>query len=170
MILTAAPDRLTVRLTRDLWHLQPVHADLARSISAIARSFGATANRKAVQEVQVAIAAVPTEIDLAFWRAALGYAQSADDAAMDPLGHGSTVWMQDLDPSKPLRHAMHIDVSIASEFAGERIAAALAAGGRVVDDSEAPRWWTLSDRAGNRVCVATWPDGGGHAAPSDDEA
>lgn len=115
----------------------------------------------------MAIAAVPTEIDLGFWQAVLGYSQSAADAAVDPLGHGSTVWMQDLDPSKPLRHAMHIDVSLASELAEERIAAALAAGGRIVDDSEAPRWWTLSDPAGNRVCVASWPDGGGRDEASD---
>lgn len=33
---------------------------------------------------------------------------------------------------------------------------------RVVDDSEAPRSWILSDRAGNRVCICAWPDG---AAP-----
>lgn len=161
IVLTAATGRLTVRLTRDLWHLEPAHVELARSVSVVARVSGATANRRAVQEVQVAIAALPPEIDLPFWRAVLGYFQSADDAAADPLGHGSTVWMQDLDPSKPLRHAMHIDVSVGAEFAQERINAALAAGGRIVDDSEAPRWWTLRDPAGNRVCLATWPDGGG---------
>lgn len=161
VVMTCATDRLTVRLTRDSWHVEPHHIDLARSVSAVARSAGATPNRRAVQEIQVAIAALPAEIDLDFWRAVLGYTQSADDAAADPLRHGSTVWMQDLDPSKSLRHAMHIDVSIGAEFAEERIAAALAAGGRIVDDSQAPRWWTLSDPAGNRVCLATWPDGGG---------
>lgn len=35
----------------------------------------------------------------------------------------------------------------------------VAAGGRIVDDIEAPRWWTLADRAGNSVCVAAGPDG-----------
>jgi 4a-hydroxytetrahydrobiopterin dehydratase len=43
--------------------------------------------------------------------------------------------------------------------AEQRLAASLAAGGQIVDDSEAPRSWTLSDRAGNRVCIAAWPDG-----------
>jgi 4a-hydroxytetrahydrobiopterin dehydratase len=37
----------------------------------------------------------------------------AEDNAFDPLGHGSTVWMQELSPAKPLRHAMHVDVSVA---------------------------------------------------------
>ena len=61
-----------------------------------------------------------------------------DDNGVDPLGHGSTVWMQELDAAKPLRHAMHIDVSVAREHAEARLAAALAAGGRIVDDSSAP--------------------------------
>lgn len=67
--------------------------------------------------------------------------------------------MQELDPAKPLRHAMHVDVSVAREHVAARLAAALAAGGRIVDDTHAPKWWTLSDRAGNRVCVCGWPDG-----------
>ena len=87
----------------------------------------------------------------------LGYAGVADDNAVDPLGHGSTVWMQDLDPAKPLRHAMHVDVSVAREQVEERLATALAAGGRIVDAS--PEHWTLADRAGNRVCICAWPDG-----------
>ena len=83
----------------------------------------------------------------------------ADDNAIDPLGHGPKVWMQALDPAKPLRHAMHVDVSVAREQAEHRLAAALAAGGRIVDESNAPAVWILADRAGNRVCIASWPDG-----------
>jgi 4a-hydroxytetrahydrobiopterin dehydratase len=109
--------------------------------------------------VQLAISAQPEAIDVGFWRAVLGYVELAEDNAIDPLGHGSTVWMQELDPAKPLRHAMHVDVSVAREQAEHRLAAALAAGGRVVDESSAPAVWILADRAGNRVCIAAWPDG-----------
>lgn len=158
-LLTVATDRLTVRLSRDLWGLEQRHVELARAVSAVARERGAVADRRAVQEVQLAIAAMPDAVDVGFWRAVLGYAPMADDNAVDPLGHGSTVWMQELDPGKPLRHAMHIDVSVAREHVEERLAAALAAGGRIVDDSGAPGAWILSDRAGNRVCIAAWPDG-----------
>ncbi|HET7902442.1 MAG TPA: VOC family protein [Candidatus Nanopelagicales bacterium] len=49
--------------------------------------------------------------------------------------------------------------------AASRLAAAIAAGGRIVDDAAAPEWWVLSDRAGNRVCIASWPDGA--RAPDD---
>lgn len=157
--LTVTSDHLTVRLTRDMWQLEARHAELARAISAVARASGADADRSAVQEVQLAIAAKADAIDLGFWRAVLGYAPRADDNAVDPLGLGSTVWMQELDAGKPLRHAMHVDVSVAREHAEARLANALAAGGRLVDDSDAPGSWILADRSGNKVCIAAWPDG-----------
>ena len=164
-LLTIADARLTVRLTRDLWWLEPRHIELARSVSAVAKAHGAIADRAAVQEVQLAIAAPPDSIDLGFWRAVLGYAPMSDDNGVDPLGHGTTVWMQELDPAKPLRHAMHIDVSVAREQVQARIAAALAAGGRIVDESNV----TLADRAGNRVCVTAWPDGASEPSPGEPE-
>lgn len=158
-IMTVARDRLTVKLTREIWGTEGRHVEVARAISRIARDRGATPDRGAVQEVQLAVAAKPDEIDLGFWRAVLGYAPMHEDNAIDPLGQGSTVWMQDLNPEKALRHAMHVDVSVARDVAEQRLAAALAAGGRIVDDSEAPATWILQDRAGNKVCIAAWPDG-----------
>ena len=158
-LLTVADASLTVRLSRDLWQLEPRHVELARAVSAVARTYGAAADRAAVQEVQLAIAAKRDAIDLGFWRAVLGYLPMADDNAVDPLGHGSTVWMQDLDEARPLRHAMHVDVTVARENIEPRLEAALAAGGSIVDDSNAPASWILTDRAGNRVCICAWPDG-----------
>jgi 4a-hydroxytetrahydrobiopterin dehydratase len=159
VLLTIADDCLAVRLSRGVFRLDDGHIDLARAVSATALAHGAAADRSAVQGVQVAIAAKPDAVDVGFWRAVLGYVPLADDNAIDPLGHGSTVWMQELEPDRPLRHAMHIDVSVAHELAEERLAAALAAGGRIVDDSQAPETWILADNAGNRVCIAAWPDG-----------
>jgi 4a-hydroxytetrahydrobiopterin dehydratase len=162
-----AADRLTVKLTREMWGTEARHVDQARAISAVARDHGATPDRSAVQEVQLAVAAQPDAIDLPFWRAVLGYASMHDDNCIDPLGQGSTVWMQDLDPAKPLRHAMHVDVSVAHDHAEARMRAAVAAGGRVVDDSSAPGAWILADRAGNKVCIAAWPDGAAGSGPDE---
>jgi 4a-hydroxytetrahydrobiopterin dehydratase len=158
-LLTLADSCVTIRLSRDIWNLEQRHAQLARVVSAVAREHGAVPDRTAVQEVQVAVAAKRDAIDIGFWRAVLGYTPMADDNAVDPLGHGSTVWMQELDQAKPLRHAMHIDVSVAREQVKARLEAAVAAGGRIVDESHAPSHWTLADRAGNRVCICAWPDG-----------
>jgi 4a-hydroxytetrahydrobiopterin dehydratase len=169
VLMTLADGQLTVRLTRGVFRLEERHVGLARAVSAVAREHGARdrgppPDRTRAQEVQLAIAAQPDAIDVGFWRAVLGYAELADDNAVDPLGHGSTVWMQGLDPAKSLRHAMHVDVSVAREQAEQRLAAALAAGGRIVDDSEAPSAWILADRSGNRVCIAAWPDGASRPA------
>ena len=152
-----------MRLTRGIGRLEPRHLDLARAVSELASARGAVADRASVQEVQLAIAAKPGAVDVGFWRAVLGYTPLAEDAGVDPLGHGSTVWIQELDESKPLRHAMHVDVSVAREHVEGRLAAALAAGGRVVWESE--EHWTLADRAGNRVDITAWPDGATKAPP-----
>ncbi|MEY4558387.1 MAG: hypothetical protein RL024_545 [Actinomycetota bacterium] len=150
---------LTIRLTREVSNTEVEHIAIAREISKIAKSQGAIGNPRLVQEVQFAIAAKPDAIDLGFWRAVLGYQPMLDDAGIDPLGVSSSVWMQDLDSNKPLRHAMHLDVSVAKEHAQSRVDAAVAAGGVIVDSSEAPSWWVLADRSGNKVCVVAWPDG-----------
>jgi 4a-hydroxytetrahydrobiopterin dehydratase len=86
-LLTLADARVTVRLTRDTWSLEPRHVQLARAVSAAARQHGAVPDRAAVQEVQLAIAATRDAIDIGFWRAVLGYTPMADDNAVDPLGH-----------------------------------------------------------------------------------
>jgi 4a-hydroxytetrahydrobiopterin dehydratase len=165
VLISIADGQVTVRLTRGIWRLEPRHVELARAISTVAQEHGAAADRARAQEVQLAIAAQPEAVDVDFWRAVLGYAELADDNAVDPLGHGSTVWMQEIDETKALRHAMHVDVSVAREHAEARLRAALAAGGRIVDDSNAPAHWVLADRAGNRVCICAWPDGAMGSSP-----
>ena len=157
--LSVVSDRLTVRLTREVWKIEESHITVARAISAVAQAHSAAADRSAVHEIQVAISAKPDAIDLPFWRAVLGYAPMLGDNAIDPLGNSSTVWMQELDAAKPLRHAMHIDVSVPRDQAEGRLAAAVAAGGIIVDASHAPSYWILADRSGNKVCIAAWPDG-----------
>lgn len=159
VLLTITDDHLSVRLTRGVFRLETQHIDLARAVSAVARTHGAAPDRAAAQEVQVAVAAQPEDVDAGFWRAALGYTPLAEDNGADALGHGSTVWMQELEVGRPLRHAMHLDVSVAREHVEARVAAALAAGGRVVMVTTEPAAWVLADRAGNRICVTAWPDG-----------
>jgi 4a-hydroxytetrahydrobiopterin dehydratase len=157
--INVVSERVTVRLTREVWNIESAHIDLARSISKIADSLGVVADPSQVQEVQVAISAKPDSIDLNFWRAVLGYDAMLGDNAIDPLGNSSTVWMQELNEAKPLKHAMHIDVSVARGHVEARLAAAVKAGGIIVDESQAPASWILSDRSGNKVCIVAWPDG-----------
>jgi len=56
-------------------------------------------------------------------------------------------------------------VSVVREHVETRVAAALAARGRIIDNSNAPAHGILADRAGNRVCLCAWPDGATGSAP-----
>jgi len=101
--ITLSDDGVSVRLTRDLWQLEDEHLKLAQTVSSVARVHGAAVDPSAVQEIQVAVSAKADSSDVAFWKAVLGYVPMADDNAVDPLGHGSTVWMQDLPQATRLR-------------------------------------------------------------------
>ena len=62
------------------------------------------------------------------------------------------------DIEKPGRGRTHIDVSVPADLAEARVAAAVAAGGRLVDDSRAPMWWTLASPDNHGIDIAAWTD------------
>jgi 4a-hydroxytetrahydrobiopterin dehydratase len=129
---------------------------LARQISAAAQALGIVADPTAVQLVNVTIDALVVADVLPFWRALLGYHQIGDDYLFDPSGRGPGFDFQRMDVPRPQRNRMHIDIAVAHDQAEARIADALAAGGHLVSDAHAPRWWILADPEGNEACVATW--------------
>ena len=71
-------------------------------------------------------------------------------------------WRWEEVPAAPRaeRGRFHIDVTVPHDAAEERIAAALAAGGRLVTDRYARSWWVLADAEGNEACICTWQDRG----------
>ena len=129
---------------------------LARRISAAAEGLGITADPTAVQVVNVTLDAVVGADVLPFWRVVLGYGQIGDDYLFDPLRRGPGFGLQVMDVARPGRNRIHVDVAVPHDQAEGRVAAALAAGGRLVSDAHAPKWWVLADAEGNEVCVATW--------------
>ncbi len=147
---------VTVRLfAHDMLGLSDLDVQLARQISAAARTLEVEADPAAVQSVQLTIdALVPADIR-PFWRAVLGYREVGDEDLLDPRGRGPSIWFQAMDAPRPERNRVHVDVFVPNDVAEARVAAALAAGGRLVDDSHAPHWWTLADAEGNEVDVAT---------------
>lgn len=129
---------------------------LARRISAAAEELGIAADPSAVQVVNVTIDALVGAEVLPFWRAVLGYGQLGDDYLYDPLRRGPGVGLQEMEVARTERNRIHIDVAVPHDQAETRVAAALAAGGRLVSDEHAPKWWVLADAEGNEACVATW--------------
>jgi len=148
---------VTVRLwTHDVDGLSERDIDLARQISAAARELGVPADPTAVQTVQVAIDALAGSEVRPFWRAVLGYQEVGDEDLVDPRGRGPSFWFQQMDAARPQRNRIHVDISVPHDQAEARIAAAIAAGGRLVTDQYAPKWSVLADAEGNEACVATW--------------
>ena len=147
---------VTVRLiSHDVGTISRRDAELARQISAAARELGIPADPEAVQAVQFAIDAAVSAAVLPFWRAVLAYDQRGDEDLDDPHGRGPSIWFQHMDPARSGRNRIHVDVCVPHDAGQQRVAAALAAGGRLVDDSHAPQWWTLADAEGNEVDIAT---------------
>jgi 4a-hydroxytetrahydrobiopterin dehydratase len=132
---------------------------VARRISAVARDLGLSADPSAVQTFLVIPGAPVTAEVMPFWKAVLGYqprADSPDEDLVDPHDRGPGFWFEAMDEPRPDGGgAIHVAVWVPSEQAEARVAAALAAGGRVVRDDFAPSWWTLADAAGNEADVAT---------------
>jgi 4a-hydroxytetrahydrobiopterin dehydratase len=151
------PGSVTVRLAKPLGEpLTTRHVTLAQRISAAARELGVSADPSAVQVVQLGIDALVGSEVLPFWRAVLGYRDSVPSAVIDPHGRGPVVWFQQMDAPRPQRNRIHVDVSVPHDQAEARVAAAIAAGGRLISDQYAPAFWTLADAEGNEVDVATW--------------
>jgi 4a-hydroxytetrahydrobiopterin dehydratase len=129
---------------------------LARRISATAGELDIPADPTAVQVVNVTLDALVGADVLPFWRAVLGYRQIGDDYLSDPFRRGPGLGLQQMHAPRPDRNRMHLDIGVPHDQAEARIAAALAAGGRLVSDAHAPMWWTLADAEGNEACIATW--------------
>jgi 4a-hydroxytetrahydrobiopterin dehydratase len=135
------------------------HVELARKISEAARKLGFSADPSAVQSLLVIPGAPAIAEVMPFWRALLGYEPRRDSPAedlVDPGNRGVPFWFEQMKKPRPDGGgAIHLAVWVPYEQAEARIAAALAAGGRMVRDEFAPSWWTLADAAGNEADIAT---------------
>lgn len=137
---------------------------LARSISDLASERGFTSTPTASSVVEIAVDALDIGAVRPFWRAVLDYVEGKpeDDGTVrdlyDPRDVGPPIWFQQMDEPRPQRNRIHLDVTVSHDEAERRRDAALAAGGRLVSDAEAPSFWILADAEGNEACVCTWQD------------
>ena len=155
-------DGVTVRLlttSSDYYGMSGRDVELARQISAAAKRLGLSADASAVQSLLVIPGAPAISEVMPFWRAALGYEPRPDSPSedlVDPRTRGPAFWFEQMkEPRADGGGAIHVAVWVPYERAQARIAAALAAGGRMVRDEFAPSWWTLADAAGNEIDIAT---------------
>jgi len=164
------PDRVEVSLqTRALNAVTGRDAQLAHRVGAALAGLGlapaaptSAGSPRPVQALELAIDALDIPAVRPFWKAVLGYGDEpggdGQGAIVDPAGQLSAVWFQQMDRPRPQRNRIHFDVTVAHDEAEARVQAALAAGGRLVDDSHARAFWVLADVEGNEACVCTWTD------------
>jgi pterin-4a-carbinolamine dehydratase len=153
------PEGVTVRtFSRPDGALAELDAELARRVSAAARELGVEADPSQVQVVGIAVAQDAGADVRPFWAAAFGYRHLGAEDAVDPHRRNPHLWFHELEPPRPGRGRLHVDVSVPADQAEARVAAALAAGGRIADDSHAPEWWTLASSDNHGVDIAAWPD------------
>jgi 4a-hydroxytetrahydrobiopterin dehydratase len=135
--------------------------DLAGRITEIAAEQGARPDRASITAIEIALDTAHAAAIAPVWAALLTGSVEAhgrgtiDDEVRDALGRVPNLWFQTTDEHEPPRQRFHIDVWVAPEVADERIAAAVAAGGIVVDDSQAPSFTVIADQDGNKACVCT---------------
>jgi 4a-hydroxytetrahydrobiopterin dehydratase len=131
--------------------------DLARRISEVAADLGVVADPSSLSVVEIALDTADHEQIKPFWRAVLGMTDdpTRDTQLFDLVGSLPTFWFQHTEPHDEPRQRFHLDVRVPPEVAPERIAAALAAGGVLVTDENAPRFTVLADAQGNKACVTT---------------
>jgi 4a-hydroxytetrahydrobiopterin dehydratase len=131
---------------------------LAREVS---NAVMTTPSAASLQGLEIAIDALDIPAVRPFWQAITGYVDEPGPSDLsvgliDPTGRGPAIWFQQMDAPRPQRNRIHIDVDVPHDAAKARIDAALAAGGSLLSDREAPAFWVLADPEGNEACICTW--------------
>lgn len=130
-------------------------AAFARRVSEAAAALGLVAAPELIQTVDIMVA--QSGVDTRpFWAAALGYELLGETDAVDPLRRGPSLSFMDIERAG--RGRTHIDVSVPADRARERVEAALAAGGRLADDTRVPMWWTIASPDNHGIDIAAWTD------------
>jgi pterin-4a-carbinolamine dehydratase len=160
LLVDVRPDGLMIDTGKDQWEHERF-GDLARRVQAAARGMGLVADVTRLRFVQIGIDAVDIPPVRDFWRTVLGYEYDPRPGVTDlydPHRLNPPVFFQPMPASEHARRAqrnrIHVDLFVPDDQAGARIDAALAAGGRIVYDDEAPEWWTVADPEGNEVDIA----------------
>lgn len=132
--------------------------DLARRITEIAASHGLAADPASVSQFELGIDTPNAAVIAPVWAALLTGNPSSGDEVRDATGRVPNLWFGSADVDEAPRQRFHVEVYVAPEVAEQRIAAAVAAGGTVVDDSNAPSLTVIADQDGNTgiLCVEMW--------------
>lgn len=152
---------LGVRLTsHDTGGITGRDIRLARRISALVADANLELDAAHLSRVELGLDTPAAATILPFWAAVQAVAPPPEpdaDELPDPSGSSPTLWFQASGSEEP-RQRWHPDIWVDPADVQPRIDAALATGGTLVSEEEAPSFWVLADPDGNRVCLCTWQD------------
>ncbi len=151
--------RVDVRMTsHDSGGVTKRDLKLARRVTEIAEAAGTKVECDTISLLELALDTPHYDKLGPFWAAVMGGEHVTGDGFADvgdPNQALPLIWFQRSGSEEP-RQRWHADVWVDPAQVQPRIDAALAAGGTLVSDAEAPSFWVLSDQDGNKVCLCTW--------------
>ncbi len=132
--------------------------DLAENVQTAARELGATADPGLPRFAQLFLDAADVAAVRAFWVAALGYIpdrRAGVSDVHDPRRLNPVLVFQEIDASQTerrgQRNRIHFELAVPSDLAQTRLATTVAAGGRLLEESEDR--WRVADPEGNELVI-----------------
>ncbi|SFR93357.1 4a-hydroxytetrahydrobiopterin dehydratase [Microbacterium sp. cf046] len=153
------PEAVVVRIPdRDFAGIPAAAAEFAAAVSGAAADLHLTPDPSLAQSVGIYVAQHSQTDARPFFMAALGYEALGETDAVDPLRCGPQLAFNPITGDTPARGRTHFDVFVPADQAQARVDAALAAGGRLADDSYAPAFWSLASPDNHGIDIASWTD------------
>ena len=163
LLVDLRPGLVIIDSGKDQWEddahgLELDFTGLAANLQSAARELGATADPGLPRFVQLFLDAADVAAVRAFWVAALGYTHDRRAGVSDihdPRRLNPVLVFQQLDASETerrrQRNRIHVELAVPSDLAETRVATAVAAGGRLLDESEDR--WLVADPEGNEMVI-----------------
>ena len=165
LLVDLRPGLVIIDSGKDQWDgdahgLELDFTDLAGNLQTAARELGATADPGLPRFAQLFLDAADVAAVRAFWVAALGYTndrRAGVPDVHDPRRLNPELVFQELDASdterRRQRNRIHVELAVPSDLAQTRLATTIAAGGRLLDESEGR--WRVADPEGNELVIVT---------------
>jgi Glyoxalase-like domain len=155
LMIDVRPEAIVLDSGKDEWERLPGFADLAADVERAARALGLRADDSDLRFVQTVIDAVDIPAVSDFWQAVLGYVPAPTAGVtdlFDPRQLNPVVIFQPMDATESdrrrQRNRTSYELLLPEAEVGPRVAAAVAAGGTVLDGTR------LADPEGNEVLLS----------------
>jgi hypothetical protein len=165
LLVDLRPGLVVLDSGKDQWEddvhgLQLDFADLAGNIQTAAHELGAIADPGLPRFAQLFLDAADVEAVRAFWLGALGYTHGGRAGVTDihdPRRLNPVLVFQALDAleteRRRQRNRIHVELAVPADLAQTRLATAVAAGGRLLDEGE--NRWRVADPEGNEMVIVS---------------